>query len=154
MACAGALLMLTLTKFAVATAGQEPHNFAQYLPNLESLKGAWTHLREDSNESYEDQAKEQIAAMLNSVKTVVKEEEVDDPKPFLAKGQTCKKKCKKEMSRHLGNTCEHMAFRLKEAEKVDHAHMIESAKNALKVCKQSEKHHAEYCKWKCWREDL
>lgn len=67
------------------------------------VQAAFTHLRNDSNVSLEDQAKEQVAALVNSVKSVVKEEE--EEKSFLAKGQSCKRKCAKKMDRHLGNTC-------------------------------------------------
>eukprot|EP00434_Breviolum_minutum_P004631 symbB.v1.2.004082.t1/scaffold200.1/size464218/12 len=91
---------------------------------------------------------------------MVQDEEVEDPKSFLARGQSCKRKlgekmkCQKKMKKHLGNTCEHLEFRLSEAKKVDHAHLIESVQNALSVCKTSAQHHQEYCKWRCWREEL
>eukprot|EP00439_Symbiodinium_sp_Y106_P014526 s4378_g2.t1 len=92
-----------------------------------------------------EQAQEAIANLVNSVKSVVPEE-VKEEKSFLAKGQTCKRECQKEMKRHLGNTCEHLEFRVQEAKKVNHAHLIESTENVLKICKQSQKHHDEHCK--------
>ncbi|CAE7386502.1 unnamed protein product, partial [Symbiodinium pilosum] len=124
------------------------------LPGFENIKAAFDFLDPDSKKSHEEQAQEAIANMVNSVKRVVPEEVSDDSKSFLARGQTCKRKCAKEMKRHLGNNCEHLEFRVQEAKKVSHAHLIESTENALKICKQSQKHHDEHCKWRCWREEL
>eukprot|EP00438_Fugacium_kawagutii_P005310 Skav231740 [mRNA] locus=scaffold638:233244:233762:- [translate_table: standard] len=122
---------------------------------LRPLEGAFNHLDAESNVSFEDQAKEQVAALINSGKNLVEEvEDLSATKTFLARGQTCKRKCQKKMKKHLGNTCEHLEFKLQEAQKVDHAHLIESVKNALSVCQTSAKHHQEYCKWNCWREEL
>mmetsp|Transcript_61533 Transcript_61533/g.144110 ORF Transcript_61533/g.144110 Transcript_61533/m.144110 type:complete len:162 (-) Transcript_61533:190-675(-) len=123
------------------------------LSMFDDIKEAFGSLDPDSNKSYETQAQEAIANLVNSVKSVVPEE-VKEEKSFLAKGQTCKRECQKEMKRHLGNTCEHLEFRVQEAKKVNHAHLIESTENVLKICKQSQKHHDEHCKWRCWREEL
>ncbi|CAK9018941.1 unnamed protein product [Durusdinium trenchii] len=124
------------------------------LPSLDGVQAAFTHLDEDSNVSFEDQAKEQVAALVNAGRNLENDEGVEDSQSFLERGQTCKRKCQKKMKKHLGNTCEHLEFRLEHAQKVEHDHLIESVKNALSVCKQSAKHHAEYCKWQCWREEL
>ncbi|CAE7227669.1 unnamed protein product [Symbiodinium natans] len=135
-----------------ASSPSEDAAFAFHIPDLEHIKEAFESLDPDSNKSYETQAQESIAKLVNSVKRPVPEEVKEESKSFLAKGQTCKRKCEKEMKRHLGNTCEHLEFRVQEAKKVQHAHLIESTENVLKICKQSEKHHQEHCKWRCWRE--
>eukprot|EP00435_Cladocopium_sp_Y103_P063761 s591_g25.t1 len=144
-----------LRSFAGMMQKEQPDPMAEMkMPQpLTNLEAAFSHLN-DSNISFEDQAKEQVASMINSGKKLVQDEEVDDPKSFLARGQTCKRKCQKKMKKHLGNTCEHLEFQLEKAKEVDHAHLIDSVKNALSVCKTSAKHHQEYCTWKCWREEL
>lgn len=144
-----------LRSFAAMMEKEQPDPMAEMkMPqSLTKVEAAFSHLN-DSNVSFEDQAKEQVASMINAGKTLVQNEEVDDPKSFLARGQTCKRKCQKKMKKHMGNTCEHLEFQLEKAKEVDHAHLIDSVKNALSVCKTSAKHHQEYCTWKCWREEL
>mmetsp|Transcript_32426 Transcript_32426/g.57510 ORF Transcript_32426/g.57510 Transcript_32426/m.57510 type:complete len:157 (-) Transcript_32426:67-537(-) len=156
MACLGARfwmgVIFVVLRDALANGFQDAD--VDHGSHFDSIKGAFQSLDPDSNKSYEEQAQEAIAELVNSVKKSPPQEVKEESKSFLEKGQTCKRQCKKEMKRHLGNTCEYLEEQVKNAKKVDHAHLIDSTENALKICKQSEQHHSEYCKWRCWREEL